>query len=230
MDVRDRSIARLKKSGRIPVFPLPNVVFFPHTTLPLHIFEPRYRQMTGDALASDRLIAIALLKPGWERGYFGNPEVFPVACAGLIENEAALPDGRFNVRLRGLIRVGIQGFIQDHPYRVATVRLLEEQNAGEGPGFEGEKRRLLAACASLLQEISGQPSMTPELDNDVPLATVVNTLCLNLEMDPAIKQQLLTLDDVRERCGALIDILNRKWRKIARRQAARRSPPAGGVH
>ena len=63
---------RLDAAGRVPVFPLPDVVFFPDTTLPLHIFEPRYRRMTEDALRSDRLIAMAVLKPGWERDYQGS--------------------------------------------------------------------------------------------------------------------------------------------------------------
>ena len=53
-------------SGLAPIFPLPNVVLFPNALLPLHIFEPRYRQMTADALEGERLIAMALLRPGWE--------------------------------------------------------------------------------------------------------------------------------------------------------------------
>jgi len=220
----------LKERGRVPVFPLPNVVFFPNTTLPLHIFEPRYRQMMRDALDSDRLIAVALLKPGWERGYYGNPEVFPVACAGVIEDEAALPDGRFNIRLRGLARVEIVRFVQDTPYRVAEVRVLEERNAGEGPGLDAEKRRLLAACTSLLQATSGRQAYAPMLESGVPLDAVVNTLCLNLAMEAETKQGLLAMGDVRERCGALIDILNRQWREIALRQAERDGTPEGDVH
>src|SRR5262245_15723445 len=80
MDARHRALEALRSGGTVPVFPLPDLVFFPHASLPLHIFEPRYREMTDDALKGDRLIAMALLKPGWERGYDGSPDIFPLAC------------------------------------------------------------------------------------------------------------------------------------------------------
>ena len=69
-------------AGTARLFPLPNLVLFPHVMQPLHIFEPRYREMTADALATDRLIALALLQPGWEADYDGKPAVYPVACLG----------------------------------------------------------------------------------------------------------------------------------------------------
>ena len=53
----------------IPIFPLPNVVLFPNVFLPLHIFEPRYRDMVTEALGGDRLIGMVLLKPGWQADY-----------------------------------------------------------------------------------------------------------------------------------------------------------------
>src|SRR5215471_4819338 len=94
-------------SGIARLFPLPNVVLFPHLVLPLHIFEPRYRQMTTDALAGDRLLAMTLLKPGWESDYEGMPEIYPIACLGRIQAEKRLPDGRLNLQLRGLTRIRI---------------------------------------------------------------------------------------------------------------------------
>ena len=68
----------------IPIFPLPNVVLFPNVFLPLHIFEPKYRAMVGDALSGDRIIGMVLLQPGYEADYEGRPPVFPIGCAGLI--------------------------------------------------------------------------------------------------------------------------------------------------
>jgi Lon protease-like protein len=71
----------------IPIFPLPNVVLFPSVFLPLHIFEPRYRAMVRDALGGDRIIGMALLRPGWDAHYEGSPAVYEVGCAGLITAE-----------------------------------------------------------------------------------------------------------------------------------------------
>src|ERR1700752_3118620 len=94
-------------SGTARLFPLPNLVLFPSLLQALHIFEPRYRQMTADALAGDRLIAMVLLRPGWEADYDGRPPVHEVACLGRIAAEQRLPDGRFNLQLRGLSRARI---------------------------------------------------------------------------------------------------------------------------
>ena len=220
----------LRSRARVPVFPLPNIVLFPHTSLPLHIFEPRYRQMTNDALGTDRLIVITLLKPGWESEYKGSPDVFPIACAGLIEEVAPLPDGRINIRLRGLTRVEILSFVQETPYRIASIRVLEDRNDAGGPGFKEEKERLVAACASLLQEMTGAPAHPLTLDGDVPFAVVVNTLCQNLDMRTETKQSLLMMDDVRERCRTLVEILNRRWREIALEEAGRSPSSDDTIH
>ena len=88
--------------SEIPIFPLPNVVLFPSALLPLHIFEPRYRAMVADALESERLIGLVMLRPGWESQYDGTPDVYPIGCAGFITHADRLPDGRFNIMLRGL--------------------------------------------------------------------------------------------------------------------------------
>src|SRR5271155_3631888 len=71
-------------SGKARLFPLPNLVFFPQVMQPLHIFEPRYRQMTADALEEDRLIALVLPRPGWDKPYAGSPAIHSVACLGRI--------------------------------------------------------------------------------------------------------------------------------------------------
>jgi Lon protease-like protein len=84
----------------IPIFPLPNVVLFPNVFLPLHIFEPRYREMVADALAGDRIIGMVLLQPGWEASYDGRPPVYPIGCAGVVTNAERLPDGRYNIVLQ----------------------------------------------------------------------------------------------------------------------------------
>src|SRR5439155_23909795 len=68
--------------SRVALFPLPGVVLFPRAVLPLHIFEQRYRAMTADALVGDKLIVMALLRPGWQKSYYGRAEIEPVVCIG----------------------------------------------------------------------------------------------------------------------------------------------------
>src|SRR5262245_36661305 len=112
-------------SGIARLFPLPNVVLFPHVVQPLHIFEPRYREMTADALADDRLIAPVLLRPGWEADYEGRPAVHPILCLGRIVAEQRTPDGRYNLLLRGLSRGRIiEETASEKLYRSARVELL----------------------------------------------------------------------------------------------------------
>ena len=89
-------------SDLLPLFPLPNVVLFPSVFLPLHIFEPRYREMVADALASDRMIGMVLLRPGWERDYEGRPPVYPIGCTGVITHVERQPDGRIYKNAFGL--------------------------------------------------------------------------------------------------------------------------------
>src|SRR4051812_37931477 len=94
--------------AEVPLFPLPNVVLFPRAILPLHIFEERYKQMTEDALASRRLVAMALLKPGWEKTYHQkHTPVDPVVCVGYIMQHERLEDGKFNFLLQGQMRARI---------------------------------------------------------------------------------------------------------------------------
>ena len=230
MDARTSALESLTSRGTVPVFPLPDLVFFPHAALPLHIFEPRYRLMVEDALRGDRMIAMALLRPGWERGYDGSPEVFPLACAGIIEEEVLLPGGRFNIRLRGLARVEIRSFVRESPYRIASVRVLQDRNEEDGPLVVEEKKRLLAFCSGLLQEISGGAARPFAPDSGVPFAAAVNTLCQSLIMETGTKMELLGMDDVVERCRALVTLLEERWREIALIEAGRHAPSGSDVH
>src|ERR1041385_3743319 len=110
----------------VPLFPLPSVVLFPRAVLPLHIFEDRYRAMTADALTGDRLLAMALLRPGWGKGYYAKPAIEPVVCVGRIISHEQLPDGKYNFLLEGLVRaVVIKEIKVDVPYRLAELRRLE---------------------------------------------------------------------------------------------------------
>src|SRR5262245_6454674 len=113
-------------SDLLPIFPLPNVVLFPNFFLPLHIFEPRYREMIADALSADRLIGMVLLRPGWEHDYEGRPAVYPIGCSGVITHAERLQDGRYNIVLRGLERFRILDEDHERSYRRALVEALAE--------------------------------------------------------------------------------------------------------
>src|SRR5438552_1131141 len=121
-------------NGKVRLFPLPNLVLFPHVIQPLHIFEPRYRQLMNDALAGDRLMALALLQPGWEEDYHKQPPVYPTVCLGRIFQEERLPDGRFNLLLHGVSRARIRAECPTSKlYRTARVDLLQDVPIKCGP-------------------------------------------------------------------------------------------------
>ena len=123
-------------SDLLPLFPLPNVVLFPNVFLPLHIFEARYRDMVADAVASDRMIGMVLLRPGWESDYDGRPPVFPVGCSGVVTHVERLPDGRYNLVLRGLERFQI---------------LEEDHLSTGGGGHEPLRERSVAAGGAIVR-------------------------------------------------------------------------------
>src|SRR3954462_5838369 len=125
----------------LPLFPLPNVVLFPNVFLPLHVFEPRYREMVADALGSDRMIGMVLLRPGWEADYEGRPPVYPVGCAGVITHAECLADGRFNIVLRGMEKFRIASEDTGELYRVAHVIAVPEPPADSVRDAMREERR-----------------------------------------------------------------------------------------
>ncbi len=186
----------------IPVFPLPTVVLFPNVFLPLHIFEPRYREMVADALAGDRLMGIALLQPGWESDYEGRPPMYPIGCAGLITHADRLDDGRYNIILRGLEKFRIAGEEVDRSYRRAHVTpMLETCPDCEREAVRAERHRIEA----LLAPIEGR--MLPP---DMPDEDLVNALSQYLQLEPLEKQALLERDGLLARSRSLVELLEMK--------------------
>ena len=127
-------------SELLPIFPLPNVVLSPNVFLPLHIFEPRYREMVADAVASDRMIGMVLLRPGWQHDYEKRPPVYPVGCSGVITHVEALPDGRYNIVLRGVERFRIIQEDDSKSYRRALIEPVPER-AGSGDDNAAVRRQ-----------------------------------------------------------------------------------------
>jgi Lon protease-like protein len=191
----------------LPIFPLPNVVLFPNVSLPLHVFEPRYREMVADALDGDRLIGMVLLRPGWEADYQGRPPVYPIGCAGVITHHDRMADGRYNIVLRGLEKFRITGENAIHVYRVANVESLHE------PLAESEREEIRAARSRLERLLVPQPrgrganTKIPPAMNDEDL---VNTLAQYMELEPLEKQALLEREGLLARCRSLIELLEMK--------------------
>ncbi len=190
--------------SEIPIFPLPNVELFPSALLPLHIFEPRYRAMVADALDSERLIGMVMLRPGWEASYEHAPDVYPVGCAGFITHAERLADGRFNIMLRGLEkfrimgeRPGRQGMEQ---YRIARIESIKEGRPEPSPAIQDARHRLEKLIARTLHK--NEHDFIPK---DVPDADLVHAIAQHLE--PLEKQALLERNSLLERCEALIELL-----------------------
>jgi uncharacterized protein len=193
----------------LPLFPLPNVVLFPGVFLPLHIFEPRYRQMVIKALEGDRIIGMTLLVPGHEEKYEGRPPVFPVGCAGLVTHVERQNDGCFNLILRGLGKFRID---EEEPptdgvlYRIAHVTgLAEDVSPAERDGLSDARRRLEAILGPSLQGEQGH-----RLPRDMADDEVVNALSQYLDLEPVEKQALLERDGVLDRCRTLTELIEMK--------------------
>jgi Lon protease-like protein len=190
----------------VPMFPLPNVVLFPRMFLPLHIFEPRYRAMTQAALEGDRVIAMALLRPGWQENYAGSPAVHPVVGLGRIVEDNRLDDGRYNLVLYGAARLRVVAELSQDPYRRVRVEPLVERPVS-GPSYDRKRRLLLAFYTQVLKQLTqGSLAQPPE---DVPLGLLCDLLASLIAFDPASKQQLLEELDVAVRCDHLLDLLQR---------------------
>ena len=193
----------------LPIFPLPTVVLFPNVFLPLHIFEPRYRQMVGDALAGDRMIGMVLLRPGFEERYEDTPPVYPVGCAGLMTHSERLPDGRYNIVLRGLERFRIVG--EESPtssvlYRRALIAALPENDGASSESLRTERQRLEALLAPFLSGTLAERG----LPRSMPDEDLINALAQYLELEPIERQALLERDGPLARCRSLVELLEMK--------------------
>ena len=197
----------------IPLFPLPNVVLFPNVTLPLHIFEPRYREMVRDALEGDRIIGMVLLRPGWEKDYEGRPDIYEIGCAGLITHVERTEDGRYNLVLRGLEKFRIRQEDHQRSYRLAEVEtVLEPMSERDREVMHAERRRLETLLVPQPEGRGVDPKMPPSMPDE----ELVNALAQYLDLEVVEKQALLERDGLVARCRSLIDLLEMKV-LIARR-------------
>jgi len=191
----------------LPIFPLPDVTFFPHTFLPLHVFETRYRAMVTDALARDRRLAVVRLRPGFEARYEGKPEVFAVAGAGEIVSCERLASGRFNILVKGQWRVRIDAELpSDTLYLVVRARRLEDAPAGD---VKQLVERIRASCRRLLQSLDRPLDVLDgALGPDETAGAIADRVAAAFLPDPSLRQSLLETLDVGDRLQRVAQALD----------------------
>jgi uncharacterized protein len=214
-----RAIARALR--HLPVFPLPDVVMFPHALLPLHIFEPRYRKLTRDALAGNRLMGLALLIEDEVAGD-PPPRFAPILGVGEIVMAQELPDGRYNLVLRGRTRVRFQRELEtSEPYRLITA--VELPDEGPGPGVElgdaeATLRSLIFGLADALPE--GGELLKQVVSAQTSAAELVNVVAAALVADTGSRQRLLETTDILER----IEVVSNEVAAVTARVGSDRKP------
>lgn len=192
----------------VPLFPLPNVVLFPRAVLPLHIFEERYKAMTADALRGDGVIAMAMLKAGWEKCYYAAPSIEPVVCVGKILTHEKLPDGKYNFLLQGIARAKVVDEDRKRPYRVGRLELLADADVME-IDLENERCRLTTMLSEgICANLPVVKQFRQMLTSTMPTAEIADLLAFNFIDDVRVKQALLAETDPRRRVERLIPILD----------------------
>jgi hypothetical protein len=188
----------------IPIFPLPNVVLFPRMPLPLHIFEPRYRAMVRDAARGPRLIGMVLLRGEWQQDYHGRPAVFATGTVGEMVRMEELPDGRFDIVLRGLREFAIVREIEHDPYREVAVTWREPLADALPPAARERVAGLVRRYLERLGKEVGPERIAPDNVDD---EAFVNFLGQHLDVAPLEKQALLEAATLAERARRLADVL-----------------------
>ncbi len=196
-------------SGTTRLFPLPGCVLFPHAILPLHIFEPRYRLMTEDALAGDQFVTIVQLRPPatGSTGGLGSPPIETVGCLGRILQHERLPDGRFNFLLLGRRRVRLLGELPGgKPYRVAEVEVMDDI-PGSGPDEPGRTELIALFRRAFERQQAIDPDLASVLESSLPLGVLTDIVAHALGLPAFLKQRLLAEPRVETRAKTLLSIL-----------------------
>lgn len=207
----------------IPVFPLPRLVLFPHTVLPLHVFELRYRTMVRDALSGGRMIAMAQLEPGYERDYYGSPPFHTLGCLARFEEVQWLPNDCYDLKVLGLSRVRLGRIVKEFPYRAAQVSLVPEAPYDdEDPLVEMERAALRGTCTKWLHALAAQRGTEPSggPSEHLRYEVLVNGACMLLGAGMADHLALLAMDSIIERGRAVRALMEQRLREGL-------EPPAG---
>lgn len=213
-------------SRPIPIFPLPNVVLMPRAIVPLHVFEPRYRVMTREALAGERLIAMAVLKPCDAAQYASlDAEIHPVLCVGRILRDERLVDGRYNFLLQGVSRARVISEDTSRRYRIgllAQVRPVEACRDVEG-AVRGELRRLLHTPPLADQAVVAHWIALLECP-ECGLSDVVDALAAAVLVDIEDRRRFLGEPCVATRSACICNVISEMAENLRLRGCCRRTP------
>lgn len=208
----DRAEILQRFSGVVRLFPLPNLVLFPDAFAPLKVFEERYVALVRDALEGDRLIAMALLKPGYEEEYAGSPAIHSTVCVGQILRCQEGPTGTYDLLLYGLFRAEILEELASTPFRRARVRVLEDRLGPEA--VEEAARRLRKAFAM----VPGRQGLVWEMRRmanvlrgvDASAGCYADAVANASDLTPEERYGLLEETDVLRRLDRLVELLRRR--------------------
>lgn len=199
--------------GRVRLFPLPELVVFPNAMQPLHIFEPRYCEMLEEAMAADRLIAMATLASGWHEAHGEQPPIDPNVCICRVVSHSPTEDEHHNILVVGLRRARI---VQEEEtyrsFRTARVEVQDDVYSAVGAGGRADlKRRLLDAFRSLIPDVADvQKNLHELMASQMRLGAVTDIIGFTMQFDGSSKLALLGECDVDRRAALLIEILQRR--------------------
>ena len=227
-DVEDLTFDETRFSGVGRLFPLPDLVMFPHVVQPLHVFEPRYRDMLNDALDGDGLIAMSMLAPGWEADYDDRPTLYPQVCLGRVITHHRLDDGRYNLMLLGMRRGRIVAELPpSRSFRQAEIELIDDVYPAAGDDArDAVQVRLAEAFRQTLPLANSDSSALDELlSAEAPLGVLTDLVSFALPLKPALKRQMLAESNVDERALRLLDAMGQPLAEPAAKAA--RGPGLG---
>lgn len=177
----------------VPIFPLPNVTFFPKTVMPLHVFEPRYREMISNCLRGDRLLGVALLREGWQKDYFGRPPIHKVFGVGKIVDCEHYDNDCYDIAVEGLYRTRLITEHATSPYRTGRVAVMQDSPIDHLRDAVGEARKALReACSQLVEQMPEYRETIQHAWNAHPHPGVIgDLLASSLVVDAYDRQSIL---------------------------------------
>lgn len=218
--------------GRVRLFPLPDLVVFPYAMQPLHIFEPRYREMLSDAVASDGLIAMATLAPGWQKSIAEPPPIEPYVCICRVVSHAATEDDHHNILVIGTRRAQLLSEEETgRSFRTAQVDVLSDIYSPDGTATRPRlKRQLLDIFRQLIPNVAEvQKNLHELMASQMRLGAVTDIIAFTMQFPTAAKLELLSEPDVDARARRLIQLLDQRLVEeaatTARSDGSRFPPP-----